>query len=385
MGYVVNRQDRWYAVNYEGMDPLTGRDRRRWHPAVDEATARTVAAALPAARTGSSALHGMTLARFMRTRWLPACDGRLRPTTFFRYRQMTERYVLPQLGRVPLRRLTIVHLERLYAELRTRGRQDGEPLAPKTVLNVHQVLRTALGDAERKGLVSRNVAGFMDPPCHGIAPEQRCWDDAQLRAFLNVAADHRLGPALWLTAMTGMRRGEVLGLRWSDIDLEAERLAVQRSVTCTGYQVHTTPTKTRTSRRPIDLDQRTVSVLTEWRAVQAAELGGDSRAGVVFTRANGQPVHPHVLSQTFERVQVKAGLPRIRLHDLRHTHATLLLKAGVPLKVVSERLGHSSPAFTMAVYQHVLPGMQRDAADTFARLVAEANATASDVVPVDAR
>lgn len=386
MGYVVNRQDRWYAVNYEGMDPLTGRDRRRWHPAVDEATARVVAAALPAARTRSSALHGVTLARFMRTRWLPACEGRLRPTTSFRYRQMTERYVLPHLGRVPLRRLTIVHLERLYAELRTRGRQDGEPLAPKTVLNVHQVLRTALGDAERKGLVSRNVARFMHPPCHGIAPEQRCWDDTQLRAFLSVAADHRLGPALWLTAMTGMRRGEVLGLRWSDIDLAAERLSVQRSVTCTGYQVHTTPTKTRTSRRPIDLDQRTVDVLTEWSAVQAAELGGDSRAGIVFTRANGQPVHPHVLSQTFERLQVKAGLPRIRRHDLRHTHATLLsLKAGVPLKVVSERLGHSSPAFTMAVYQHVLPGMQRDAARIFARLVAGPNPEVPDMVPVDAR
>lgn len=167
MGYVVNRHDRWYAVNYEGMDSLTGRDRRRWHPAVDEATARVLAAALPAASTRNSAVHGMTLARFMHTRWLPACQGRLRPTTSFRYRQMTERYVLPHLGRVPLRRLTIVHLERLYAELRTRGRQDGEPLAPKTVLNVHQVLRTALGDAERKGLVSRNVARFMDPPCHG--------------------------------------------------------------------------------------------------------------------------------------------------------------------------------------------------------------------------
>ncbi len=369
MGYVVNRQDRWYAVNYEGIDPLTGRDRRRWHPAVDEETARALAEALPTARTRSSASHGMTLARFMRTRWLPACDGRLRPTTSFRYRQMTERYVLPHVGRVPLRRLTIVHLERLYAELRTCGRQDGEPLAPKTVLNVHQVLRTALGDAERKGLVSRNVAGLMDPPCHGVAPEQRCWDDAELRAFLKVAADHRLGPALWLTAMTGMRRGEVLGLCWSDIDLEAERLSVQRSVTCTGYQVHTTPTKTRTSRRAIDLDQRTVGVLTEWRHRQAEELGGEGRSGVVFTRANGQPVHPHVLSQTFDRVQVNAGLPRIRLHDLRHTHATILLKAGVPAKVVSERLGHANVAFTMSVYQHILPGMQADAAHIFANLV----------------
>ena len=117
----------------------------------------------------------------------------------------------------------------------------------------------------------------------------------------------------------------------------------------------------------------------------STELGGEDRAGVVFTRANGRPVHPHVLSQTFERVRVRAGLPRIRLHDLRHTHATLLLKAGAPLKVVSERLGHSSPAFTMAVYQHVLPGMQRDAARIFARLINEANPEVPDMVPVDAR
>ena len=105
----------------------------------------------------------------------------------------------------------------------------------------------------------------------------------------------------------------------------------------------------------------------------------------MFTRTTGQPLHPHVLSQTFERLQAQADVPRIRLHDLRHTHATLLLKAGVPLKVVSERLGHSSPAFTMAVYQHVLPGMQRDAADIFARLVAGANPKVPGAVAVDAR
>ena len=132
---------------------------------------------------------------------------------------------------------------------------------------------------------------------------------------------------------------------------------------CTGYRVHTTATKTRNSRRVIDLDARTGSVLSGWRATQ------DRALGAVFTRTTGQALHPQALSQTFGRLQAKAGLPRIRFHDVRHTHATLLLKAGVPLKVVSERLGHSTPAFTMAVYQHVLPGMQRDAADTFARLI----------------
>jgi integrase len=112
-----------------------------------------------------------------------------------------------------------------------------------------------------------------------------------------------------------------------------------------------------------------VAVLREWRHHQLGELRTVEADGTVFTRPDGQPVHPHSMSQTVARLQRAAGVPEIRLHDLRHTHATLLLKHGIPLKVVSERLGHSTPAFTMAVYQHVLPGMQRDAANTFARLI----------------
>lgn len=367
MGYVTHRDGRWYAVSYQGLDPLTRRDRRRWHRASDEAAARTLAEALPSTRRPSA--RGVTVSRYLCTRWLPTRQDRLRPTTAFRYEKMIDRYVLPHIGRVPLRSLTVTHLENLYAHLRRSGRHDGGPLAPKTVLNVHQILRTALGDAERAGLVHRNVARLMDPPCHGVAPEQRCWNEHQLRQFLEVAVEHRLGPAIWLAAMTGMRRGEVLGLRWSDIDLDTATLSIRRSVSCTGYQVHTTPTKTSTSRRAIDLDPRTVAVLRGWRHHQLAELGSVASEGIVFTRSDGHPVHPHSLSQTVDRLQRAAGVPPIRLHGLRHTHATLMLKHGVPLKVVSERLGHSTPAFTMAVYQHVLPGMQRDAANTFARLI----------------
>jgi integrase len=190
---------------------------------------------------------------------------------------------------------------------------------------------------------------------------------------------------MWQRAIGWARR---CGLqRWIDIDFAGEAISIQRSVTCTGYEVHITPAKTRTSRRLIDLDARTLEVLSEWRHVQAGELGLREPAEV-FTRITGEPVHPHVLSQTFERLQAKAGLLRIRLHDLRHTHATLLLKAGVPLKVVSERLGHSSPAFTMAVYQHVLPGMQRDAAEVFARLITPESPKVDvgvEMVSVDAR
>ncbi len=335
MGYVTNRDGRWYAVSYEGLDPLTGRDRRRWHRADDEADARARADALPSARPPSS--RGITVSRYLCTRWLPTRQRRLRPTTSFRYEKMIEHYVLPHIGRVPLRSLTITHLEDLYTHLLRCGRHDGGPLAPKTVLNVHQILRTALGDAERAGLVQRNVARLMDPPCHGTAPEQRCWNEHQLRQFLQMAIEHRLGPAIWLAAMTGMRRGEVLGLRWSDIDFNTATLSVRRSVSCTGYQVHTTPTMTRTSRRAIDLDLRTVEVLRDWQHHQLEELGTVAPDETVFTRLDGQPVHPHTLSQTVDRVQRAAGVPPIRLHDLRHTHATLMLKHGIPLKVVSER------------------------------------------------
>ena len=383
MGYVTNRDGRWYAVSYEGLDPITGRDRRRWHRTSDETAARALADTLPSARPPSP--RGITVSRYLCTRWLPTRQDRLRPTTAFRYEQMIDRYVLPHIGRVPLRSLTITHLDDLYAHLRRSGRHDGGPLAPKTVLNVHQILRTALGDAERSGLVQRNVARLMDPPCHGAAPEQRCWNEHQLRRFLDVAMTHRLGPAIWLAAMTGMRRGEVLGLRWSDIDLDGSTLSIRRSVSCTGYQVHTTPTKTRTSRRAVDLDQRTVAVLRDWQHQQLAELGPAATDAAVFTRQDGRPVHPHTLSQTVDRLQRAAGVPPIRMHDLRHTHATLMLKHGVPLKVVSERLGHSTPAFTMAVYQHVLPGMQRDAANTFARLVAQPAAEGTPVTAVAGR
>ncbi len=139
-------------------------------------------------------------------------------------------------------------------------------------------------------------------------------------------------------------------------------------MSCTGYEVHVNATKTRTSVRTIDIDARTLEVLLEWRQAQVTELGGAHDATPVFPRPGGTRVHPHAVLD-LRTTPVTPRRTSDPFHDLRHTHATLLLRAGVPLKVVSERLGHSTPAFTMAVYQHVLPGMQRDAAETFARLI----------------
>jgi integrase len=169
-----------------------------------------------------------------------------------------------------------------------------------------------------------------------------------------------------------MRGGELLGLRWEDFDEGAATVSVNRGLVAIDYEVHETRGKTPNARRRIDLDPTTVRVLTAWRGWQQAEqrAAGIEAAGWMFTDSRGEPIHPHAISQTFERIARRAGVSVIRLHDLRHTYGTLLIAAGVPVKVVSERLGHATPSYTIETYQHLLPGMQAQAARVFEQLVA---------------
>ncbi|QYG91847.1 site-specific integrase [Iamia sp. SCSIO 61187] len=193
----------------------------------------------------------------------------------------------------------------------------------------------------------------------------------EVRQLMRTAAGHRLFPLYWLTAMTGMRRNEVLGLKWPDIDFKKKRLHLNRGLVAVGYEVHQTRGKTKTARRTIALDDTTLTILAGWRAFQAAEftaVGITNHDQWVFTDGDGNPVHPHAVYEAFRRVVHNAGIPTIRFHDLRHTHGSLLIKDGIPVKVVSERLGHANIAFTMQTYQHVLPGMQADAATATERL-----------------
>lgn len=168
-----------------------------------------------------------------------------------------------------------------------------------------------------------------------------------------------------------MRRGEILGLRWGDLDLKSERLAVQQALVSIAYEVQISDVKTDNGRRMIDIDEGTVAILEQWRESRTVERGGrrPGPADLLFTKPDDSWIHPDIFSQIFDRKVARLDVPTISLHDLRHTHATLLLRAGVPVKVVSERLGHANAAFTMSVYQHVLPGMQAEAAATFARLL----------------
>lgn len=313
-----------------------------------------------------------TVGSYLTARWLPAKRAQLRPSTFDSYRRTIDLHVISAIGRIPLQRLTAEDLDGLYSRL-AEGGEGRRRLAPKTIHSIHEMLHKALADAERKGSVIRNVAALADPPKLSSATNHlmRVWDAEQLRQFLDGIADHRLHPAYYLAANTGMRRGEVLGLRWRDVDLDARRLSVHQAVISVAYALQVADVKTGTSRRTIDLDPRTIAVLRSWRKRQLEErlaLGEEHHDhGLVFARPEGTPIHPDLFSKTFDRLVARSGLPVIRLHDFRHSHASLLLKSRVPVKVVSERLGHATPAFT--VYQHVLPGMQAEAATTFADLL----------------
>lgn len=236
------------------------------------------------------------------------------------------------------------------------------------------MLTRALADAEDAELLPRNPAHRAKPPRVVRLPEDeiQVWDAEQLRTFLGFVRRNRWHPEIRLAAMTGMRRAEVLGLRWKDIDIEARTLTVRQSLVAVGYETQFDTPKSH-KPRTISLDPKTVKMLKRRRAAQneqrLAAGEGYLVSDLAFTNENGSLVHPDSFSQAFGRLVAQTDLPRITLHGLRHGHATLLVKAGVPIKVVSERLGHADPGFTLRQYAHVLPSMQAEAAKQITALV----------------
>jgi integrase len=307
-----------------------------------------------------------TVADYLRGQWLPAVQTRLRPGTWVEYRRKAETHLIPAIGQVPLQQLTTAMLNALYRQLLDRG------VGRRTVQYVHATIRKALNDAVHWGLLVRN------PADHAAAPrphrtEQRTWTAEELRWFLACVRDDRLYAAWRLAALTGMRRGEVLGLRWADLDLDAGWLSVCQTLVVVDNQPRVSQPKTVRGRRRIAVDPDTITALRVHRKTQAVERLAAGPAwpniDLVFTREDGAPLHPEYVRRQFDRHVHRAGLPRIRFHDLRHTHATLALQAGVHPKVISERLGHATVAMTLDVYSHAIPTLQQEVATTVADLV----------------
>ena len=375
--FVRKRGNTWTAYFYV----LDGEGDRRQRSKGGFATKREAQAYLQktvhAVHTGEYVEPArMTLAEYLLERWLPTIETSLRPSTFDSYTRQLKLHVIPYLGNVQLQQLSVDHLDRLYAELIKHGREDGKGgLSPKTIHYLHTTVHKALHDAVRKQLLTRNVADAADPPKtpRGGDRGMQTWSPEQLRIFLAALRGHRLEAGYLLAATTGMRRGEVLGLRWRDIDFKQARLAVSQTLGQVNYKVIFGAPKTVRSRRTISLDPATLAALSDHRARQRGEQAALGRAyndqDLVFAKVDGSPTHPDYFSQCFDRTVAKLPVPRIRLHDLRHTHASLGLQAGVPAKIMSERLGHASVGFTLDVYTHVIPGHDQEAAEKVARLI----------------
>jgi integrase len=306
----------------------------------------------------------------------------LQTSTIDGYRRNLD-YVSDRLGDRRLEALSALDLDALYSELLASGRRmrKNEGLSPRSVRYIHVTLHKALKDAQRKGILVRNVAEMASPPsAKSTRPaEMAWWTPEQLRAFLALTSDEALGPLFRVTAMTGMRRGEVCGLRWSDVDAERGRVEVRQQLLVVrgqpnGGLVFAERTKTDHGRRRVDLDAGTVATLKLQRARQASERlligsGWQNAYDLVFTRPDGKPLDPESVAKVFDRRVARSGLPRIRFHDLRHTHVAHLIAAGEQPLLIAKRLGHASAAFTQDRYGHLFEDAGSQAASAVAAMV----------------
>lgn len=372
-GSVVRKGSRYYAV----LDLVPGPDgkrRQKWFSGFTtkrEAQGFLISALSDQQRGTFVEPTTKTLAEYL-DEWVAAIEATLRPSTWDSYKSVIGSYVIPRLGTVRLSKVTAPRLNAFYAELLREGRADGGSLSARTVRYVHTILRRAFEDAVRWQQLARNPASHANPP-KPKASELSVWDETQLRAFLASVVDDRLYSLWVLAATTGMRRGELMGLRWTDIDFSAAKVFIRQTRVSVRYEVATSQPKTKTSNRGIAIDSASMNALRSFRAAQLEERlafgPGYKETGLVFTREDGEPLHPETVTDMFKRRAAGANLPPIRFHDLRHTYASLALKGGIHPKVVSQRLGHSSIAITLDTYSHVLSGVDEDAADAVSRMI----------------
>ena len=286
------------------------------------------------------------------------------------YSSIVEKHLIPSLGKLMLTDLPPQHIQSYYAEKLSKGRADGKGgLSARSVVYHHRILSKALDYAVKMGLVVRNVAKVVEPPrvarkmMQTLSPEE-------VTRFLDVARETDYYVYFATLLYTGLRRGELLALRWRNLDLDSGTLTVVETAYKLGngeYRIK--EPKTPQSRRTVTLPSSLVELFKIYRTDQELlriQLGVSLNADdFVFIRPDGSPINPNAITLAFRRIIKRAGLKNIRIHDLRHTHATLMLKAGIHPKIVSERLGHANIAITLDIYSHVLPGLQEAAAEKF--------------------
>lgn len=373
-GSIRKRSDgRWEGRYTAGRNPETGKP---IYKNVLGKTQAEVKAKLKAAIENSANLDVIKAEQYTTGQWMDVwfencAKIKVRPSSHQTYRGYIDNHIKPNIGDVPLSKLSSLHLQKLYKKLLAGGRVDrieakGQPkgLSAKTVRNINQVISSAMDFAKDQKLISSN-------PTDGCAlpklehKEMKTLPVEQLTSFLREAKESGVFELYYIELATGLRRGELLGLRWEDIDLVQGSLRVQRQVARINGEVVEAPLKTKSAYRTLPLSADAVGVLQEQR-----KKSGNSP--YVFPSPTGGPISPDSVLHMLHRVLKRAGLSKVRFHDLRHTFATLALQNGVDIKTVSGMLGHYSAGFTLDTYTHVTTSAKKEAANTMSSILSGA-------------
>lgn len=310
--------------------------------------------------------HTAPVSQFTTEEWLRTwfdlySKPNLRETTQEQYTNFLEKHLIPNIGDIPLEKLTSLRFQRLYQDLRTSGRvvqnkAASSGLSPKTVRSIHMVLHSALEQAVKEGLIKKNPTGGCNPP-KLERKEMKVIQPEQIGAYLQAAANRNVLPMFYLELTSGLRRGELLALLWTDLDLEKNSISVCKSVRGSQGELKVSAPKTRHSIRTVVIPRQTVDLL-----IQEHNLHPDNPY-MFPSPVTGTMYHPDAAGRIHRKLLKEAGIEPVRFHDLRHTFATLALQNGVDIKTLSGMLGHYSSGFTLDTYTHITDKMQQEAAE----------------------
>lgn len=367
-GHITERSPGKWAIVIDVPDPETGKRRRKWHTFHGtKRQAETECARLVAEVNGGNYVEpAKTTVRDYFIRWLKHEKANVSPKTHQRYEELLLKNIAPVIGAITLNKLTAARIDGAWGHLLENGRRDGKGgLSPRTVHHCRRVMLTAMDQAVKWDLLKRNPVALTRPP--KVEKQQmEAFDAPQTAIMLDDFRENRVFIPALLAALCGLRRGEILALRWRDIDMAGATIAVRQSAEQVGTVVRYKETKSGKSR-VVALSSSVIEELKRHRLAQAEEqlkIGiRPDDASFVVAQIDGSPLKPVSLTHEWTRLLAKTSLPRIRFHDLRHSHATQLLAAGVHPKIASERLGHSTIGITLDLYSHVMPGMQANAAE----------------------
>jgi integrase len=364
-GHIYKRGKTWTYVVSIGYDETTGKRKQKTKGGfATKKEAQAAAAKLITEINEGSFVEPSkeTLGAFLNT-WLEGKKMNLKESSYRLYERFTHTYIIPRLGNVKLEKLKPAHIQTLYSSM-------AETLKPTTIHKVHKILKASLDQAVKFGYIKQNPALYVEKPKETKA-EIQVWTEGQVQHFLQLTKKSRYHIAFLLAVTTGMRRGEILGLRWQDIDFEERTLSIRQTLSAQNKLMATA--KTKSSQRSIHLDEHTMEELKQHRLRILKEKMRQGEAyndhDLVCCTVTGKPTSNENFWQVWTGYLKQSGLPHIRFHDLRHTHATLMLKAGIHPKIVAERLGHANVNITLNTYSHVVKGMQQEAADVIGSML----------------